>query len=973
MKHPALAVPAALALLALGVLLGCSAALPDPQAPAPDSPTLPPPSATAGGEAAAATDVDRFASDAVIPVDPDVTIGKLDNGLTYYVRANGKPENRASLRLVVNAGSIVEDEDQRGLAHFVEHMAFNGTHNFAKQELVDYLEKIGMRFGADVNAFTSFDETVYMLEVPTDDDEIFATAFQILEDWAHRVSFDGEEIDKERGVVVEEWRLGRGANSRIRDRQFPVIFHGSLYAERLPIGEREILEKAPHDSFRSFYRDWYRPDLMAVVAVGDFDETDTIGRIEEHFGRIPMPEEPRPRTESPVPGHDETLTSIVTDEEATAVRVTVGYKRPLQKTRSVGDARRDLIDNLYDAMMNARLSELAKEADPPYQYGFAGSGPLGRTKAMYSISAGVRDGGVDRGLTTLLTEAKRVAEHGFSASELERAKTNMLRGIERLWEERDKQESARYVGGYSRHFLDQAPIPSIDFVRDLYTRLMPGIELAEVNARAGQWITDTNRIILLSGPDTDEAGIPREAELLGLFAAAEKLDVTPWVDRTRDEPLVERQPEPGSIVSEEAIAEIGATLWQLSNGAQLLLKPTDFKNDEVLIRGYSPGGHSLVPEQDYISAIQATAVAAEMGLGNFDSIELGKALTGKVAGVNAFVGEISEGISGRASPRDLETLFQLIYLKFTGARRDERAFKSYLSTARGNLENQEASPSFWFNKKWNEVTFKGHPRRRLFTIETYDEVNLDRALEIYNDRFADASDFVFTMVGSFELDVVRPLVETWLASLPAIHRNETFRDVEAYAEPGVSEFEVRKGIEPKSNVRIVFHGFADWSPLQAHIASSMADALRIRLREVMREDLGGVYGVRVYSSLRRYPKGRYNSGISFTCDPDRTEELLSAAFAELDSLRTEGPTQATVDKVREIQRRSRETALERNGFWLGALHLQQINDLPLTEILEYDRKIEAVTRDSVREAARRYFDSTSYILGVLNSEEAATD
>ena len=973
------AVPTALTCLAVAFHAGCSAISPGAPAPLPPASVQREPVQPSGAQAEPslapvfALADDRFNPDAPIPIDPTVTIGELENGLTYYVRANGKPRHRASLRLLVNAGSTLEDEDQLGLAHFVEHMAFNGTKNFAKQELVDYLEKIGMRFGADVNAYTSFDETVYMLEVPTDDPEIFETAFQILEDWAHQVSFDGDEIDKERGVVIEEWRLGRGANGRIRDQQFPVTFHGSRYAERLPIGKKEILESAPHEAFRRFYRDWYRPDLMAVVAVGDFVEADTIERIREHFGRIPMPTTPRPHTEFPIPDHDETLISIVTDEEATAIEVSVGYKRVLRRTESIGDARRELIDDLYDGLMNARLGELAQEADPPYQYGYAGSGPLGRTKAIYRLSAGVRDGGVARGLTTLLVEAKRVAEHGFSESELARAKINTLRGIERLWEERDKQESARYVGGYTRHYLNQTPIPSIEFVRDLYQELIPGIELAEINARAGQWITDTNRVILLSGPDTEAAGIPGEAELLDVFQAADKLGVTPWVDRTRDEPLVEKTPVPGSVVSEEVIAELGATLWRLSNGIELLLKPTDFKNDEVLLRGYSPGGHSLIPEEDYISAIQATSVVAKMGLGNFDSIELGKAMTGKVASVRAFIGEIGEGISGRASPHDLETMFQLLYLKFTAPRRDETAFQSYLSTARGRLENQEASPSFWFSKKWNEVSFRGHSRRRLFTIDTLDEIDLDRVLEIYRDRFSDASDFVFTMVGNFELDKIRPLVETWMASLPARHRGEAFRDVEAYAEAGVTEFEVRKGIEPKSSVRIIFHGFADWSPLQEHIASSMADALRIRLREVMREDLGGVYGVRVNSSLRRHPKGRYNSTISFTCDPERTDELLAAAFAELERLKTEGPTQEAVDKVRQIQRRSRETALEQNHFWLAALHLQQINDLPLTEILEYDQKIEAVNRDSIREAAQRYFDSANYILGVLNSEPSSAE
>ncbi len=943
-----------LCLVLLASFTGCRATVPN------DSPALAP-----------SIEPAPFALESPIPIDPEVTIGALDNGLTYYIRANPKPENRASLRLIVNAGSTVEDEDQRGLAHFVEHMAFNGTRNFAKQQLVDYLERIGMRFGADVNAFTSFDETVYMLEVPTDDAEILETGFQILEDWAHQISFEGEEIDKERGVVVEEWRLGRGASGRIRDRQIPVTFHGSRYAERLPIGKKEVLEDAPYEALKSFYRDWYRPDLMAIVAVGDFDEADILATIERHFGHLKAAEQPRPKIDFDIPDHVETLTSIVSDPEATAIDVAVGYKRPHEDTETVGDLRQQTIDGLYHGMMNARLGELTQLPDPPYQFGSAGSGSLGRTKAIYQLFARVRDGGVARGLRTLLTEAKRVEQHGLTEAELDRAKTNLLRSVERAYEERDKQESGRYAASYLRHFLDQSPLPSIEYVRDAYNALLPGIALAELNARADQWITENNRVILVSGPDTSEAGLPDEEGLLEIFTEVGELAVTPWIDKTRDEPLVGRRPVPGSIVSVEDFPEVGATLWKLSNGIELLLKSTDFKNDEILLRGYSPGGHSLVPDKDYVTATQAAAIVSEMGLGNFDQIELGKALAGKAAGVRAVIGEISEGVSGGASPKDLETLFQLLYLKFTAPRRDEDAYASYLTTARGRLENQTASPAFWFNEKWNQVTFGDHPRRRLFTLDTVDQLDLDRALEIYRDRFADASDFLFTMVGSFDLDSLRPLVETWLASLPATDRGETWRDVDAYAVPQVTEFEVRKGIEPKSTARLVFFGFTDWSPLDAHMASSLAQALGIRLREVMREDMGGVYGVNVYSNLRRYPRGRYNSGISFSCDPERTAELLAAAFAEIERFKGDGPTQEVVDKVRETQRRNRETSLEQNGFWLAALHLQQVDGLPLAEILEYDRKIEAVSIESLRDAARRYFDSERYTQGVLVSEETA--
>ncbi|MDH3524585.1 MAG: insulinase family protein [Acidobacteriota bacterium] len=943
---------------ALLLWLACAAAPAPPAPPVPPLAPAPPPAALP-------------AADAAIPLDPAVTVGRLANGLTYYVRANGKPENRASLRLAVDVGSLVEDDDQLGLAHFVEHMAFNGTERFAKQELVSYLERIGMRFGADVNAYTSFDETVYMLEVPTDDEETLATGLDILAEWAHRVSFEDEEIELERGVVVEEWRLGRGARARIADAQLPVLFHGSRYAERKTIGEKEVLEQAPPEALRRFYRDWYRPDLMAVVAVGDFDEAGVIATIERLFGELRGPDEPRPRIEYEIPGHRETLTSIVTDPEATAIDVMVGYKRPAEKVDDVAALRRRLIDAMYDDMMIARLGELSLRPDPPYQGAYAASGPLGRTRSVYQLAARVRDGGVLRGLETLLAEARRVETWGFTASELERTKTGILRGIERAWEERDKGESNRYAGGYVRHFLADDPEPGIDYLRDLYADLVPGVALAEVNARAQQWLTDEDRVILVSGPDKEEAGIPSAEDLLATFDRVAGLGVTPWVDRTRDEPLVASPPPPGAVVSEEEISAVGALRWRLSNGVTMVLKPTDFKNDEVLLAGYSPGGHSLVPEEDYITAIQAASVVAEMGLGDFDQIELGKKLTGKVVGVGASIGEISEEVDGAASPRDLETLFQLLYLEFTGARRDEEAFQSYLATTRGALENQEASPGFWFEREWNQATFGGHPRRRLLTLEAMDELDLDRALAIYRERFADASEWIFTLVGSFDPEAVRPLVEAWVAALPATGRAETWRDVDAWARPTVSRFEVRRGIEPRASVRLVFHGFTEWSPLAGHLASSMAEALRIRLREVMREDLGGVYGVRVYSSISRYPRGRYNSGLSFGCDPERTDELLATALAEIEKLKDEGPSQDTVDRVREIQRRGRETALERNGFWLSQLEFHEVNGLPLTDILDYETLVEAVTVDSIRDAARLYFDSSRYVQGVLRPGEPA--
>ncbi|HET7712273.1 MAG TPA: insulinase family protein [Thermoanaerobaculia bacterium] len=903
-----------------------------------------------------------------IPLDPAVRQGKLDNGLTYYLRSNRRPEKRAALRLVVNAGSVLEDDDQRGLAHFVEHMAFNGTKRFEKQALVNYLERIGMRFGPDVNAYTSFDETVYMLEIPTDDPKIMETAFQILEDWAQAVSFEPQEVEKERGVVIEEWRLGRGAGGRIRDKQFPVMFHGSRYADRLPIGAKEVLETASRDTLVRYYKQWYRPDLMAVVAVGDFDAAAVAELVKKHFGSIPAPASEAKRTEFPIPDHQQTLVSIVTDPETTGSEVRVLYKRPRMADETVEDFRERLVDRLYDAMMINRLRELTTKADPPFQFGFAASGSLGRTKSSYTLAARVLDGGVERGLAALLTEARRVEKHGFLATELDRAKVEVLRQIERQWEEREKQESARHAARLTAHFLDDNPAPSIDFLRDLYGKLVPGISLAEVNARAGQWLTTTNRVILVSGPKKESARIPDEKAVLGVFEAADQVAVTPWIDQVKNEPLVARPPAAGSVVEESLIPELGVTRWKLSNGATVLLKPTDFKNDEVLLRGHSFGGHSLVSDTDFLTATQASAIVNEMGAGNFNQIELQKALTGKVASARTGIGEYTENVSASASPKDLATMMQLVYLRLTGARRDEEAFKAYLSRMRGFLENQQAAPGYHFSRRFSEVFSKNHPRRRFLEVEDLAKIDLDRAIAIYRDRFADGSDYTFTIVGNFTLDQIRPLVTQWLGGLPSIQRRETWRDVGIREPAGVVKFDVRKGIEPKSSVRITFHGDAKWSVMENHLLVSLAEVLRMRLREELREEKGGVYGVGVSGAVSRRPKEEYTFNVNFSCDPARVDELVAVLFSEIEKLKN-SPSSDHVQRVREGQTRRREIDLKENGYWLNVLEYHVANGIDPREILKRDQLIAAVTDESMKTTARKYLNTGQYVMGVLYPEK----
>ena len=550
-----------------------------------------------------------------LPIGPQVEVGEFENGLRYYIRVNKRPENRAELRLVVNAGSILEDDDQQGLAHFLEHMAFNGTKNFAKHKLIEFMESIGMRFGPGLNAYTSFDETVYMLTVPTESPEIMETAFQILGDWSQAFLLEPEEIDKERGVIIEEWRLGRGAGARMRDKQLPILFKGSQYAERLPIGKKETIESFKHKVLKRFYKDWYRPDLMAVIAVGDFDRATIKGLIDKHFSELPKRKKARPRRTFQVPDHKETLFAIATDKEYTRASVSVYHKLPLREQDTVGAYRERIAEALYNRMLNQRFNELAQKPDPPFIYASSSRGIFIRSKEVYALNASVKEEGIERGLEALLTESKRISQFGFVESELERQKQEVLRFIEKAYTEREKTESYQYVSEYMRNFLQGEPIPGIEYEFELYKRFVPEIPLEEINSLGKEWLTEHNRVIMVSAPEKEELAVPTEEELLAVFDAVEEKEIEPYVDTTLTQPLLSEIPEPGEIAETKSIDEFGITEWELSNGVHVVLKPTDFKADEIILRAASPGGTSLASDEDFIPAQTATQVIASGGLG----------------------------------------------------------------------------------------------------------------------------------------------------------------------------------------------------------------------------------------------------------------------------------------------------------------------------------------------------------------------
>ena len=897
-----------------------------------------------------------------MPVDAQITIGKFANGMTYYIRANKKPEKRAELRLVVNAGSVLEDDDQQGLAHLVEHMAFNGTKHFPKNDIVSFMESIGMRFGADVNAYTSFDQTVYMLSVPTDKPEVLDKALLILEDWAHNLTFDPTEIEKERGVVMEEWRLGRGAGMRMTQKIFPVILKDSRYAERLPIGKPEIIQNGKAERLKQFYSDWYRPDLMAVVAVGDFDKAAVQKMVESHFASIPAATKPRPRQEFDVPDHKDTAYAIATDKEANTTIVELETMLPSRPEGTVAAYRQNTVDRLFSGMMGARFAEIAQQPNAPFIQAFAGrSSFFARSKDAATLAALVKEDGVERGLDALLSEAERVARFGFTAGELERQKQNVLRSYERLALEKENRESGSRADEYVRNFLVHETLPSAEDEYNLHKAFLPGITLEEVNKLAKEWFPDRDRMVIVEGPEKAGVSIPDQAKLAAVIKSAAAKDLKPYVDTIAGATLLDTAPTAGKVVKTNTRDAAGITEWELSNGVKVVLKPTNFKEDEILFRASSPGGTSLAADSDYIPADVASQVVTLGGVGKFSAIDLRKILAGKLASATPFINELSEGLNGSSSKRDLETMFQLIYLRFTQPRADTNAFNAAASQMKAVLANQSVVPEFNFQNALMAARYQNHPRRRFDTVETINSWNLDKSFAFYKDRFADASDFTFVFVGSFDPDTIKPLVEKYLGSLPSIHRKESWKDVGVRTPNDVVVKRVEKGVEPKSLSAIVFSGPFEFNQQNRITIRAMSEILQRRLLEVIREELSGTYGINASPGYQKVPTSEYSIAISFGSAPERTDALVKRVFDEIEKFKTEGPTDQQVSDEREALLKDFERSSKLNNYLVSQILFRYENNEDPAGIWAIPDFYKKIDKAMLQDAAKKYLDTKRYV------------
>ncbi|MFD2574043.1 M16 family metallopeptidase [Spirosoma soli] len=893
---------------------------------------------------------------APIPLDPGVKIGKLPNGLTYYIRKNTEPKNRAELRLVIRAGSVLETDRQQGLAHFMEHMEFNGTKNFPKNELVNFLQSAGVRFGADLNAYTGFDETVYQLPVPTDSANVFNQAFQILEDWAHNATIDPSEVDKERGVILEERRLGRGAGQRMRDQYFPVLLNNSQYAKRLPIGTEEVLTTFKTETLQQFYKDWYRPDLMAVIAVGDFDEKQVEGIIREKFSRIPAVKDAKPRTEFTIPPHDDTKVVIVTDPEQPNTVVQVIYKRPEIKERTLNDLRESIKRGLFNTMLGNRIQELTQRKDPPFLGGYSNySNFLGNLDAFTSIAV-AKEGNVERAIRAVLDENARVKQFGFTATELARAKQEYFASIEQAYNERDKTRSASFVEEYVQNFTDKAPFTSIEFYYNFFKKEQEGIKLAEVNALVDQFIHNDNRAVIVMAPEKDKGKLPTVDQIIGFINDAGK-GLTAYEDKTLNTPLLAKQPTGSPVVSERSIKEIGVTEWTLKNGVRVVLKPTNFKNDQILLGATSFGGTSLYDLKDFQSARFSSTLTSLGGTGEYNQIQLSKFLAGKQVNVFPYVGELSEGINGSVAPRDLEVAMQLLYSYFTQPRKDADVVQGFISNQRSALQNQinTPTPARVFQDTVSVTLGGNNPRRQPLKPEDFDKVDLDRALKIYQERFANAADFTFFFVGTFKEEQLKPLIEKYIGGLPASDKAEKFKDLGIRIPAGQISKTVYKGVDPKASVQLVYSGDLTWSPETTTQLDALAEVLEIKLTEKLREEEAGVYGVGSNAAYSKYPVPRYTFRISFGCAPENVEKLIAKTQELVNDLKQKGALPADIAKFKAETRRETEVQLKDNQFWLSYLQNQYYNGDAPDEVLHEDELLKKVTVESTKEAANTYF------------------
>ncbi|APU09952.1 hypothetical protein A5M85_06550 [Cellulophaga lytica] len=902
-----------------------------------------------------------------IPTDPSVRIGVLKNGLKYYIKHNTKPENKADLRLVLNAGSILEDEDQLGLAHFIEHMAFNGTKNFEKNKLIDHLQNLGIEFGADLNAHTSFDETVYKLAVPTDNKEAFDVSIQILRDWADSITFSNEEIDNERGVVAEELRSRSGAGSRMYYKSLPVLTNNSRYANRSPIGTLDVIMNSDYDALKRFYRDWYRPSLMAIIIVGDFNVDEVEDKIKSTFKSLKAPINGRERIYYKIPSNKGVKISIQKDKEARGASVAIYYKRKKDNEVTLADLKEDLIQKLYSGMLRQRLSEVPLSGNAPFLSATAGIGKFLGDVDSYYLKANLKEKQIQEGLEHLLLESQRVNKHGFTVTELKRYKIKLLSNISTIVKERGKISSKFYLEQYIDNFTDNVSIPSEAFLYKFYKDAFLDITVDDVNKISDKWITEDNISIVINAPEKEGLVLPNEDEVLSIFKNSKEQSVAPYVDTLEDVVLFNKTPKKGQIVKTEYNKDLNVTIWKLSNGVTVYAKPTKLQNDMITMNGFRPGGSSTSSAEDYISARNSADIIASSGVNGISEINLNKLNIGKTVTVRPRINFYDELFSGKSSSSDLETMLQLTYLYFTSPNKDNNVFKSKKDRMLALYKDQDVNPDAYFEKKKAQIMSQNHLRGTPFTEEQLQKgLSLDKVYNFYNDRFKNANEFNFVFVGSFNLDKLKDFVTQYLGSLPSnINKSSDWVDFGLRRPKGIIKKTFYKGLEQKAKVDINFTGTLDFSIDKQKRIMLLGKLLKIKLTQELREKMSGVYGVQVSGFATDKPYSWYRLSVRFTCAPENVDKLKAKVYEEINKIKKNGASELDLNKIKEAEIANNTSNIKYNSYWAYKIKSAVENNLDMSDILNFNEEINKLKSNEFKNMANTYFNESNLVELIL--------
>jgi len=920
--------------------------------------------------------VTAFAQSMNLPTDPKVRTGKLDNGLTYYIRHNELPKGRADFYIAQKVGSILEEENQRGLAHFLEHMAFNGTKNFPDKDLLNYLESNGVKFGENINAGTGVDETVYFLSnVPVSREGIIDSALLVLHDWSSFITLDEEEIDKERGVIHEEWRSRSVAQMRVWEQLFPKIYAGSQYAYRLPIGTMEVVDNFEYQTLIDYYHKWYRPDLQGIIIVGDIDVEQIEAKIKTIFADIPTPIDPAERIYYEVADNKEPIVAFATDPEMPYTSVFLFYKHdpviPKEHKNSPDYFVYQFISDVAAAMMNQRLEEIIQKPNPPFNYASEEDDDflVAKTKDAWTSYVVTKEGGIEEALNAIIIENERAKRFGFTESEFDRAKANFMKQVESRYENRETQKNEVYSQEYVRNFIDADPIPGIEMEYMFYNQIASMIPVAFVNQFIEEIISEENLVVTITGPEKKGLVYPSEETVLQIIQKAKESEITAYVDTVSDEPLITKTPKAGKIKSEKKLDDFdNVTEWTLSNGIKVILKPTKFKEDEILMEGFSWGGISALDIADAATIQMLNDLYTIGGVGNFSAVDLPKVLAGKKVSVKPSSGRLTDRITGSCSPKDLETMFQLTYLYFTQPRTDHEVYQSFFSRQKTMLEAQEAHPLVAFQDSISSVLYNDFPTARRMKASDMDNVNYDKAMKIYKDKFGSIKNFTFTFVGNFDVETIRPYIERYLASIPAGKQKKTWKDdgLRIPKTNVVCRYE-KKMETPATTIMLVYSGDMKYSLENEVMLGAMADILDIVYTEKIREDEGGTYSVGVRGQLAKYPVESFTFQIVFQTNPEIYDNLIGIAKDELNDLAVNGPREKDVNKVKENLLKTYAENLEENSYWQG-IYSQYVL-FGTNEVKEYISFVDKISVESIQKFAKYFLDNAYQKEVVQNPKE----